>query len=607
VALLIGVALGWASPEPSVEPTVQGFLLDWENGSYGAAAEQTTGAPATVAAALRAAYQQVGAADMSLSMGPISQHGDTAQAQFKASIDLGRGGQPWDYAGSFGLRKVGSGWKVVWSPSVIAPGLRSGDRLAVVSTMPPRGQLLDAEGKPLAPLSHVYEVGVYPGQLKNPGRTVAGLAAATGLSASQVLSWVNTAPGGDFLELLTLSPLTYRRLSGALHQVPGLAIKPEWLRLLRSSSPAISGSVGTEAAALLQAEGIPYRPGATVGLSGLEASYQRSLVGTPTTEVVVVNAAGRVASVLRRWPGRAGADVRTTIDAGVQQAANSALARLPESAAIVAVSTTNGRVLAVAQHKVRGMPPVQPLDGRYQPGQAFTIVSAAALLKTGFDVDSPVGCGTSNQVGGENFTNVPPVPNRGTFRGDFAQACGTAFAGLSVRLSARDLVQAADGFGLGKPWQLPVRAFSGSIRSPGGQAAMAEDTVGTGSVQVSPLDMAIAAAVVDSGTWRPPSLVTPDPGLTPTVPFGTQVVNSLQMLMRATVTTGAARAANVGGQVFGQVGSSPLAPDGHGLRATWFVGFRGTVAFAVLELTRSPDQSAAQLAGQFLGGLRPGT
>ena len=142
--LLLGLALGWATPEPSAEPTVQAFLLDWANGWYGSAAAQTTGAPAEVAGALHGAYQQLGAAALALSMGPISQQGDTATAGFNASIDLGRGGLPWTYQGHFSLRRVGSGWKVVWSPSVIVPGLRPGLRLAVLTTMPPRAQLLDA-------------------------------------------------------------------------------------------------------------------------------------------------------------------------------------------------------------------------------------------------------------------------------------------------------------------------------------------------------------------------------------------------------------------------------------------------------------------------------
>jgi cell division protein FtsI/penicillin-binding protein 2 len=609
--LLAGLALGWATPDPSAEPTVQAFLLAWENGQYAAAAALTTGAPAEVAAALRGAYLELGAADLSLGIGPVTQRGSTAVAHFDADVDLGRAGASWDYQGSFQLRRMGSGWKVVWTPAVIVPSLRPGLRLALLTTMPQRAQLLDAESAPLAPLAPVDTVGVIPGRLRHPAQTADRLASATGVPADQILGWITVAPAAEFLELDRFTPAAYRRLS-RLSQVPGLIVRRQRLRLFGSIAAAVSGSVGNEASSVLREEGIPYRPGTTVGLSGLQLSFQRMLVGSPTTEVVEENAAGQVVSVLQRWPGHVGTDVRTTIDADVQKAANGAVQPLPDPAAIVAVSTTTGHVLAVAQHDVAGMPAVQPLDGRYPPGQAFTIVSAAALLNNGvIGVKTPIPCDTSNPVGGENFTNVPPEPDLGPeppFRTDFAEACSTAFAGLSLRLSAKELEKAASGFGLGTSWQLPVSAFAGAMRSPTDQAELAEDSIGTGSVQVSPLDMAIAAAVVQSGTWRPPSLVTspPDPGLTPTVPFGTQVVSALQTLMRSTVTSGAGRAANIDGTpVYGQVGSAPL---GSGrLRAVWFVGFQGTVAFAAVELTRSADGSAARLAGQFLTNLQAGS
>jgi cell division protein FtsI/penicillin-binding protein 2 len=605
--LLIGVAVGWVTPEPTAEPTVQSFLLDWENGQYAAAAGLTTGAPAGVAAALQDAYQDVGAAAATLTMAAVNQHGNTASAQFDASVDLGRGGESWNYRGSFDLRRVGSGWKVVWSPSAIAPGLRPGLRLAVVSSEPQRAQLLDAEGKPLAPLSTVYTVGVMPGSLKSPERTADGLAKVTGLSASQIVGWITEAPGANFLELVRLTPTRYHRLRDRLARVPGLRVGQQRLRLFGSIASAVSGTVGSEAAGVLQENGIPYRPGTTVGLSGLQQSFQRTLAGSPTTEVVAENATGHVVSVLHTWTGRNGTDVQTTINVGVQQAANKALQSVGGSAAIVAISPATGHVLAVAARSASGMPKIQPLSGKYQPGQAFTIVSTAALLNTGqVGVNTAIPCSASNPVGGEKFTNDPPVPNRGTFQTDFANACSTAFAGLSLRMSGKDLTATAAGFGFGKSWQLPLTAFAGTVRSPSNQAELAEDTIGTGGVQVSPLDMAIAAAVVQSGTWHPPSLVTdpPDPGLTPTVPFGPKVVSALQTLMRSTVTSGAGKAANVGNMpVYGQVGNTP---DGStGLREAWFVGFQGNVAFAVLELTRSPSTSAAPLAGQFLDGLQP--
>src|SRR5204863_4756851 len=54
---LLGYLLVTAStPDPSVEPTVQAFLLAWEEGHYRTAAGYTTGDPEMVTSQLRTAY-----------------------------------------------------------------------------------------------------------------------------------------------------------------------------------------------------------------------------------------------------------------------------------------------------------------------------------------------------------------------------------------------------------------------------------------------------------------------------------------------------------------------------------------------------------------------
>jgi len=609
LTVLLLVLVSARSPDPSAEPTVQQFLLAWGQGQYRLAASLTTGNPGQVTTALRTAYRQLDAANLMLGMHSVSQHGNVGYAQFNASIDLGRSGAPWQYRGRFTLRMTGSEWKVVWSPSVIYPGLRPGYRLAVVTTMPKRAALLDAAGKPLTRRTLVYVAGVRPGKLKNQARTADRLARAAGLDANEVYGDIIAAPSARFFELARLRPSEYRRLAGKLRRVPGLIIKRDRMRLFDSAASSVAGSVGTETSRVLRDDGMPYRPGTTVGLSGLQLAYQRSLVGTPTTEVVAENAAGRRVSVLKSWRGSPGKPVRTTIDAATQAAANHAAGTLGGSGAIVAVRASDGKILAVATHKAHGMPAVSALNGHYRPGQAFTIVSTAALVAAGFDVTTPIPCMNQNRVGGRTFRNIPPESALGPqppFQKDFARACGTAFAGLSLRLHPSELTSAAAKFGIGARWRLPLRAFAGSMASPADVGQLAADSIGTGTVRVSPLDMALVAAAVRSGTWHQPTLVTnpAEPRLSPPGTFSPQVIAVLRSLMRQSVTSGDGRPAAVrGGAVYGQVGNVALGHHRHGLRASWFVGYRGNVAFAVLELTRSARASMAPAAGTFLGGL----
>jgi len=618
VVFIVVVAVTGIRPAgASVTASVKNFLLDWEQRHYAAAAAMTTGDPVAVASRLRSVYRQLGAQDLLLSMGQISVHGNRASAQFYASIDLGRGGLSWRYSGSFRLRRNAAGWQVVWSPSVVVPGLGARDRLAVLTTMPRRAVLLGAQGGSLIRESPVIELGVTPYRVANPLRTAQALAKATGLApsdavemAGQIQAW----PPKRFLELVQLRPSGYAKLRRALRGVPNLRHRRVFERLFESKAPVITGQVATETAKTLIDDGEPYRPGTTIGLNGLQQAYQAKLAGKATTEIVMQNAAGKQVRVLHRWPGSPGSDVRTTISGPVQQAARNALSGAGFSAAIIAVRAGSGGILAVARHNAAGTLAVNPLDGRYQPGQSFTIVSTAALLAANaVNAKRTVLCSRRNSAGQE-FSNVPVEPNLGprpTFRDVFAHACSTAFVGLSLVLTSRQLTSAAENFGIGGPaWTLPLPSFPGRMNNPGSDSGpLAADTIGRGSVLVSPLDMALVAGAVDSGTWRAPLLVTGPSTQRPTGrKIGSSVASQLRGLMRSTVTSGAARAANVpGGAVFGQVGTG-LVPGHHGLHAIWFVGFRGKVAFAVVVFARSAAFTpAVQIASQFAAGFPSGS
>jgi cell division protein FtsI/penicillin-binding protein 2 len=569
-----------------------------------------------VAGALQKAYQQLDAADLVLQMGRISQQGAQATVGFRASVDLGSGGLPWAYQGSFGMRRTSGGWKVLWKPSVIVPGLRAGDRLAVLTSMPGRAQLQDSAGQSLARPSPVYVIGVRPDGLASQEKTATALASATGLDSTQLYGQIIAAPSKSFLALIRLRPSTYARLKPKLDKVPGIIVEPRTQRLFDSIAPAVVGAVGTETAQVLKQDGVPYRPGATVGLTGLQEAYQRTLTGSATTKVVMQDAAGHQVSVLKQWSGSKGTPVRTTLSGRVQTAADSALAHLPGSAAIVAVQPGSGRILAVATHQAGGMPQVSPLTGQYRPGQAFTIVSTAALLRDGFNPSWKVPCRAENTAGDHHFFNHPVETGLGaepSFAVDFAHACGTAFAGLSMRLHATDLSSAAAGFGIGSDWRLQVSSFPGTIGKPAGFGEIAATTVGTADVRVSPLSMALAAGLVQSGAWHAPTLIPgqADPAGQPSVRFSSHVITSLRMLMRTTVTKGDGKAANVtGGRVYGQGGNAVAGVPGKAgkhLRAAWFVGYQGKIAFAVIEFARSPGVSAAPLAGSFLRDIRAGS
>jgi cell division protein FtsI/penicillin-binding protein 2 len=613
VVLVAGViGIGLLRPGvPSPEPTVSEFLLAWESQHYLQAAQLTTGNPRVVATELADAYQRLDASNLDLSMLSVSQHGKAAYARFNAAIELGGSGLTWSYDNGFGLADGPHGWRVTWSPSDIVAGMTSREQLAVVSSWKQRSSLLDSANQSLAVPSEVDRVGVIPGELKNPQRTAAGLAAATQLPAVQIEGQMDQALPGQFLALLTLSPAEYADLRPKLSDIPGLVVRKRQEALFNSIAPDVVGSVGTETASVLRMNGMPYRPGTTVGLSGLQEAFQRQLTGTPETEVVLQQA-GLPPVRLHTWPGTPGKPVHTTLNSSVQLAADHALAHSPASAAIVAVQAGTGKILAVASHTAGRMPSLQPLSGQYEPGQAFTIVSSAALLSTGLSPDAPAPCPTNNPVGKRIFYNEPREPNGETwsFRTDFARGCSTAFAALALLPNvAHSLTTASQDFGIGG-WQLPLSSyFPGRIGQLSGQATLAAELIGTGDVRVSPLGMALAASVVDSGKWHAPSLVTnsdlAEPSPAPRGTTSAKVLTELRALMRDAAKSRGNAAADIGGDVYAQAGSGRYGSD-H-LWINWFVGYRGGIAFAAVELGKAPSTSVSSLAGSFLQGIQVGS
>jgi cell division protein FtsI/penicillin-binding protein 2 len=597
--------------EPSAEGTVQAFLLAWQRHDYRAAASYTTGQAPAVSTALAGAFTQLDATAMFLSMGRVDRSGDTAEAHFSASVNLGEGGHQWTYSGQFALRRTGSGWKVQWAPSVINPELGPGERLAVMTEVPARGMILDATGQPLEVPSAVYEVGVWPKALANPAATAQDFAQVTDLNPDQVRGQIQAASPGQFLTLLSLDPDSYAQLAPDLSRVPGLQVHRVSQRLFSSEASEVVGAVGSENSGLLRDEGASYQPGTTVGLTGLQAAYQRVLAGSPTTKVVAENSAGAQTAVLQQWAGQSGQPVQTTISSRVQAAALSALDAAPGVAAeIVAVQPSTGKILAVAGQGAPGgqLPAGGTLNAHLTPGTAFTIVSTAALLGSGFSPGTQIPCTSVANVGGQLFSDQRLASSLGadtSFSTDFAQGCGTAFAGLSRRLTSSTLKSAATGFGIGSRWQLPLPAFSGSVPTATSDGQLAAETIGEG-VQVSPLGMALIAGEVDSGVWHSPVLVTnpPDGAASSAVPLSAGALTSLRSLMREAVTSGSAKSADVAGPpVYGQ---TALVPTGSGRSAqwqSWFVGYRGDVAFTILTSNQSPQISASALAAQFLSAL----
>jgi cell division protein FtsI/penicillin-binding protein 2 len=301
----------------------------------------------------------------------------------------------------------------------------------------------------------------------------------------------------------------------------------------------------------------------------------------------------------------AGQPIKTTLDQKTENAAETALTMTKQPTALVAIRISDGALLAVANG-----PGAQgndlALTAQVPPGSMFKTVTATNLLEAGkVNVNTTVACPQTLTVSGFTIHNseaeqLGAVP----LHVDFAKSCNTAFASLAPQLGPTGLADTAKQLGVGIPWDLGLDAYTGSVSANGDPAEQAAAAFGQGKTTISPVVMAAMAAAVSRGQWKQPHLVL-DPA--PAKPAADQAalkadtVTSLKQMMREVVTAGTGvKDKNVpGAPIYGKTGTAEHDNKPEPTHS-WFMGFRGDVAFCVFVQDGGLSTAAAvPIAGKF--------
>ena len=496
-------------------------------------------------------------------------------------------------------------WRVAWGPGALHPELAAGQRFGRSRTWPTRAPILAVDGTPLVSAGDVVDIGLQPERIRDRAQVQAVLQQHLDVDPADVTAALG-APGvrpDHFVAIARVRAERFTQLRPVLEPVPGVFFQRTTGRVSVADDFALHvlGRYDEVTAERLTDLGGPYVVGDRVGLSGLEGSFERRLAGTPSGEVRTVDAAAEMpVRTLFQFAGKAPETVGTTIERRVQQAAEQALAGVTRPAAIVALDAGTGDVRAVVSRPF-DQPFNRALAGQYPPGSTFKVVTTAALLGAGTRPETAVGCPAEANVGGQRFVNFEGGALGGTtFRTAFAQACNTAFVTLSANLADAALAGAAGTFGFGNEYDLGLPTEGGAFPTPRDVAERASQAIGQGRVVASPLHMAPVAAAVASGGWRAPRLLT-DKLQAPTTMLDASATATLKDLTAEVVRSGTGTAAAVPGQqVGGKTGTAEFGPDPDRTHA-WFIGYRGSLAFAVLvEGGGVGGRVAAPIAARFV-------
>ncbi|HSS12048.1 MAG TPA: penicillin-binding transpeptidase domain-containing protein, partial [Acidimicrobiales bacterium] len=538
--------------------------------------------------------------------GTVRRHGSTADASYTAHLMVSGLGT-WRLPGTLHLRRRANHWLVEWTPATIHPALTPGGHFVVDRRWAPRADILGAAGAQLTGPVSMVSIGLEGSRIKDPGPVTSALVQA-GADAGQVSGAVTQAAAhpDQFVLVFDVTDDRYQQLRPSLYPVPGIIFERHSVRAALTSdlTAHVVGSVGPITAEELKTLGAPYQPGDMVGQAGIEAVFERTLAGTPGGDVKVLDATGRPVATAFSIPSKAGTPVQTTIDPRTERAAEAALDRVGQPAAVVAVRASTGEILAAVSRPVSA-PFDRALNGRYPPGSTFKVITTAALLAGGLTPTSPASCPPTIAVGGRTFHNFEGETQLNlSLQLAFAKSCNTAYIGLASALSSQDLISTAAKFGFGSDPRIGLSAFGGRVPAPVDQVEKVASAIGQSKVEASPLMMATVAAAVDAGFVHPPRLVAGADDSATATPLDPAVVSGLRPVMAAVVAQGTAAGTGLPPGTFGKTGTAEFGNANPPATHAWFIGFRGDVAFAVLvEGGGVGGQVAAPLAARFLSAL----
>lgn len=375
-----------------------------------------------------------------------------------------------------------------------------------------RGDLRDRNGRVLAYSVDVDSVYAVPSEIADPKRAARELCAALdGCSAADRADLerrLDRKAAFAFVQRFVSSKVSDRIRSLDLQ---GVGLMKESRRFYpgRELAGQVLGWVGTD----------------NVGLGGLEAAYNRMILGTPGKVLVQTDARGRAFNRVERLP-TTGATLELTIDEQIQhiverELAAGVAAHKAAGGTAVMMDPATGEILAMASYPFfnpntfRDVAPDarknRAVTDLYEPGSTFKIVTASGALEERIVkptdlVDTDPGYITFGPRRIDDTHRYGVL----TFADAIVKSSNVGAIKVGLRLGATRLGEYVTRFGFGRtsssefPGESPGIVWSASKLN---DSALASVSMGY-QVGVTPLQMVTAtAAVANGGRLMKPHIV----------------------------------------------------------------------------------------------------
>lgn len=555
--------------------------------------------------------------------GVVLGDGDTAKVSLSYSWAIPKLATPWTYKTTADMKRNGNSWTVTWTPEMIEPKLKAGEQLTLETTYGQRAGILAADGEAIVKDRPVQIVGINKDGLSDAEAEASAkaLAGVVGIDADAYLAKVKAYGPVAFVDAITLREDAFaaldqtklKAIKGYLATSSTMALAPS-----RTFAQAILGTVREATAEDIEKSKGAVVAGQTVGASGLQASFDAQLAGTPGVTISAVasatsqssasataDASGTAASetatatpsadpnaaktILFTVPAQDGKDVKTTLVTKMQTAAEDALTDVKTPSSVVVMRASTGAILASANGPDSNGYNTAFL-GRYAPGSTFKIATSLGLFRLGMTPTSTVSCTSEFTADGKKFYNAPGYAESATgqipLTTAVAHSCNTAFVSEFEKLSQDKLADAAGALGVGMSYDLGLEAFSGAIPRDSVGTEHAASMIGQGKVEVSPLAMATLMSAVVKGSAVVPQLVVGQDAKAKAASgsaLTTKEAGDLRTVMRSVVTDGylGILLDLPGAAAIGKTGTAEYGTDNPPRTHSWVIAAQGDIAVAV--------------------------
>ncbi len=417
------------------------------------------------------------------------------------------------------------------------------NRLSARLIPPPRGRILDREGRVVAGNQRNWRALIVAEQAHDVAATLETFSRIVPLSEQERARIEREVRRRRrFVPIVVRDAISWEemaRIELNAPDLPGISVDAGATRHYPEGEHMahIVGYVAPPAEADMDGDRLLELPGVRIGRAGIERHHDRALRGHAGAVQLEVNALGRVIRELDRREGVPGQDVTLSVDAGLQRAVRE---RIEEGTSVVLMDARNGEVLAMASQpgfdpnlfnagvssaqwrewtRNRATPLInKTTNGLYAPGSTFKMVVAlAALDAKAVTCAERVVCPGHMDLGDARFHCWHRAGHGGVdLRTALKVSCDVYFYELAKRIGMDRIAVMARRFGLGVPLEIelpgtraglvPTREWRQAQDRPWSLGDTVVHGIGQGFYQLTPLSRATMTARLATGRAVQPHL-----------------------------------------------------------------------------------------------------